>query len=203
MDRRGGSPPLAPTSVCFTEAYVTDSRPRPTFTGLLVHRDVTHRYSILVPDGWHRREVADDAGTGVLYAPSTEDVFTGFFAQARDLGTAVTAADLPTLRAGFLSGLRKLPRSRIEAQEAEAIGRLITMEGRHTFRDGDVTRKRWVRLLYQDTIQLRLVAQGATVAEFGYWLPMFYESMRTVRFGDWWADATGRGWQTSLLDPEV
>jgi hypothetical protein len=170
---------------------------------LLVHRDFTHKYSILVPDGWHRLEVSDEAGSGVLYAPSTEDVFTGFSAHARDLGTAVTAKDLPDLRAGFLSGLRKLPRSRIEAQEADAIGRLITMEARHTFRDGDIIRKRWVRLLYQDTIQVRLVAQGATVAEFDYWLPMFFESMRMVRFGDWWAEATGRGWQRSLLDQDV
>jgi hypothetical protein len=32
---------------------------------------------------------------------------------------------------------------------------------------------------------VRLVAQGATVEQFDYWLPMFYEAMRTFQFGDW------------------
>ena len=40
-------------------------------------------------------------------------------------------------------------------------------------------------------------AQGATPAEFDYWEPMFFETMRTFRFGDWWADVTGAAWTES------
>src|SRR5579884_2410293 len=167
---------------------MTDSGRRPTFTGLVVHRDLTYRYSFFVPDGWYRLELEASTGNGVFYAPALDDPLTGFSADARDLQTEITPDDLPILRAGFLSGLRKMPHSIVESHEAEAVGRLITMEARHTYRDGAVTRKRWVRLLYQGSIQVRLVAQGATIERFNYWLPMFFESMRTFRFGDWAAE---------------
>ena len=57
----------------------------------------------------------------------------------------------------------------------------------YTFRDAENIRKRWVRLLYQGRTQVRLVAQAASVDGYAYWEPMFYEAMRTVRFGDWFA----------------
>lgn len=170
---------------------------RPSFTGLVAHSDRQYNYSFFVPEGWHRRDlgrVGDDSGpvdSGVFYAPILDDEFTGFSAEGSDLGMTVTGDDLVALKSGFLSGLRKMPNSTIESQEAEAIGTLITMEARHTYRDGRVTRKRWVRLLYQGSTQVRLVAQGATVEAFDYWLPMFFESMRTFRFGDWGSELTG------------
>lgn len=176
------------------------STERPSFTGLLVHRDLVHQYSLFVPDGWHRLDTSGDGATGVLYVPSTEDTLTGLSAEARDLGTEVAGDDLPALRDGFETGLRELPESAIEGFEAEAIGRLVTMEARQTFREDGATRKRWVRLLYQGSTQVRLVAQGATVDTYEYWLPMFFESMRTVRFGDWWADATGLGWAVRAFE---
>jgi len=168
---------------------VVETKAGPVFTGLVAHRDQAFNYSFFLPLGWHRLEIEGAGDNGVFYAPSLDDPLTGFSAEARDLGMEVTADDLPSLRAGFLSGLRKMTRSKIESQEADAIGSLITMEARQTYRDGAVTRKRWVRLLYQGTTQVRLVAQGATVDAFEYWLPMFLESMRTFRFGDWAADA--------------
>jgi hypothetical protein len=160
----------------------------PSFTGLVAHSDRRYNY---------RRDLSrsgDDNGPvehGVFYAPILDDEFTGFSAEGCDLGMTVTGDDLAVLKSGFLSGLRKMPNSTIESQEADAIGTLITMEARHTYRDGGVIRKRWVRLLYQGSIQVRLVAQGATVTAFDYWLPMFYESMRTFRFGDWGSELTG------------
>ena len=56
------------------------------------------------------------------------------------------------------------------------------------------TRKRWVRLLYQGRTQLRLVAEGSSVERFAYWEPMFFTAFRTVKFGDWAADAVGVEW---------
>jgi hypothetical protein len=164
---------------------VSEFAARPSFTGLLVHREPALGYSFLVPDGWHRSELLGAVGPAILYAPSTEETFTSFSVEGRDLGVEVAASDLADLRAGFLRGLRKVPRSRIKLDDAVAIGRLVTLEAHQTYREGNVTRKRWVRLLYQETIQVRLIAQAATIAEFDYWLPMFYESMRTFQFGDW------------------
>ena len=130
-------------------------------------------------------ELDSAEGSGVIYAPALDDAATSFSAEGRDLGLSVAAEDLPALRTGFLRGLRALTGSVLESSEAETIGPLITMEARHTFLQEGHARKRWVRLLYQGSTQVRLVAQGASVEQFHYWLPMFYESMRTFRFGDW------------------
>ena len=150
----------------------------PAFTGLQVHHDARLGFSVLVPDGWQRLD-ADVA----FFAPNADDPLTGLAIEGRDLGTEVRPADLATLRRGFLRGLRQLPGSRIESHEAEVVGRLITLEARHTFRDGDAVRKRWVRLLYQGRIQVRLIAQAASVEDFDYWEPMFFTAVRTARFG--------------------
>lgn len=167
---------------------MSHSEPRPSFTGLLLHREPTLGYSFFVPDGWHRLGVDGEEGTGVLYAPSIDDSFTSISVVGRDLGVEARAADLPDLRAGFRRGLRQFPKSRVESVEAESVGSLITIEGRHTYPDGGATRKRWVRLLYQGTLLVRIVAQATSVAEFAYWEPMFYQTIRTFRFGDWAAD---------------
>jgi hypothetical protein len=170
---------------------------RPAFTGLLVHRDLVHRYSLLVPDGWHGRPLEGD--DGVLFAPDADDPHTSLSVSARDLGTAVRPSDLPTLRRGFLAGLRRVPGSRVENVEAEAVGDLLTMEARQSFREDGALRKRWIRLAYQGRTQVRVVAQGATPALFAYWEPMFFQAMRTLRFGDWTAEMTGMSWARSLF----
>ncbi|HET8627010.1 MAG TPA: hypothetical protein VFL91_06305 [Thermomicrobiales bacterium] len=171
---------------------------RPAFTGLIVYRNVEHRYSLLYPEGWHRHDLVDGEGRGVIFTPATGEAATSFSVAASDLGTTVTADDLPALRAGFLEGLRKVPRSRLGWREDYAVGTLVGLEARQSFREGEVWRRRWVRLLYQGSTQVRLIAQGATAAEFAYWLPAFNEMMRTFRFGDWWAELTGQEWLPSL-----
>jgi len=180
---------------------MTDVSSGPFFTGLLVHRDPKFAYSFFVADGWHRLEM-EHAEHGVIYAPDPAIASTSFSAEARDLGTDVGADDLPALREGMLRGIGHLPGSRLEWSEAEAIGRLLTLEARHTYGDPAQPRgsrsKRWVRLLYQGSTQVRLVAQGATVSEFDYWMPMFYQSMRTFRFGDWAADMGAPGWAEDI-----
>lgn len=173
---------------------------RPAFTGLFVHRDTRFKYSVLVPDGWHRFELQGE--TGSLYAPDPEDVHTSFSASARDLGTAVSPSDLQSLRSGFVEGLRQVPGSTLEGVEADAVGQLVTMEARQTFQEGGETRKRWVRLAYQGRTQVRLVGQGATPERFDLYEPMFNQAMRTLRFGDWWAEMTGVAWLETPFQDE-
>jgi hypothetical protein len=95
------------------------------------------------------------------------------------------------LREGCLAGARGLSGCNIEQHQAEVVGDLLTLEERFTFSDGvhqahagAAVRKRWVRLLYHDRTQVRLIAQAADVEAFAFWEPMFYEAMRTVHFGD-------------------
>ena len=131
---------------------------RPAFTGLVVHRDPSVGYSLLLPDGWQRADLPDDGGT--LYRPDPADPTTGLEIGGSDLGTEVSSRDLPAIRRGFLAGLRQLPRCQIEQQEDTAIGDLLTLEARLTYCQDEATRKRWVRLLYQGSVQVRLVAEG-------------------------------------------
>jgi hypothetical protein len=153
----------------------------PAFTGLQVIHDAASGVSVLIPDGWQR--LAVESGDAMFFAPDPAEPLTGIAVEGRDLGTDVQPGDMATLRRGFLRGLRAMPASRIESSSAEAVGRLITLEVRQTFRDGATVRKRWVRLLYQGRMQVRLIAQAATVEQFEYWEPMFYTAIRTARFG--------------------
>jgi hypothetical protein len=173
---------------------VRQPRPPPAFTGLIVYREPAYGCSLLVPEGWHRLDLASEVGGGAIFVPEPTSVDTSFSLEGRDLGTPVRRQDLSALKTGLLAGVRGLPEARIERQEAEALDRLLTLEVRHTYRDGDCTRKRWVRLLYRGSIQVRLIAQGADEAEFTHWEPMFFQMMRTFRFGDWWSEVTGEEW---------
>jgi hypothetical protein len=171
---------------------MVESQKSPAFTGLVVHRDPSAGYSLLLPDGWHRTDLPDNGGT--LYQPDQNDPTTGLEVNGLKLGSEIQPRDLPTIRRGFLAGLRQLPSCQVEQQEDAAIGGLLTLEARLTYRQEESIRKRWVRLLYQGQTQIRLVAEGSTVERFGYWESMFVTAFRTVRFGDWWAEAIGVEW---------
>jgi len=178
-----------------------DEEPRPSFTGLAVARNLEYHFSFLYPDGWHTFDLETDDGQGIIVAPSPVDTANSFSVEARDLGTTLTEEDLPTLREGFMAGLQDLPDVQIESQDDFAIGDLLGVEAVLTYREGDATRKRWVRLLYQKSIQARVIAQGASPAEYDYWLPMLTQAMRTFQFADWWAEVTGTQWLPSLDAP--
>jgi hypothetical protein len=165
---------------------MSESQSGPAFTGLVVHREPAFDYGLLVPDGWQRLDLSG-SDTAVFFAPDPHDLLTGLAIDARDLGTQVRPSDLSGLRSGMLSGIRRLGDCRIERHAAEAVGQLLTLEAVYSFRDAEAVRKRWVRLLYQGHTQVRLVAQAASVNAYAYWEPMFYEAMRTLRFGDWFA----------------
>lgn len=178
----------------------------PAFTGLIVHRDLTYRYSLLYPEGWHILELDSDGGKGVILAPDPGEVATSLSIEARDLGTPVTGDDLPALREGLQRGLAQLRDLAIEEEEDYAINTLVGLEVRYTYREADAPadaprRKRWLRLVYQGSTQVRLIAQGDE-RSYEYWLPAFFQAIRSFQFADWWAELTGHSWLPSLRREE-
>src|SRR3954462_7488823 len=81
----------------------------PSFTGLEIYRDLTYRYSLLYPMGWHQLELETTDGAGVILTPVADDTTNSFSIEARDLGVTVTPEDLETLREGFWEGIESLP----------------------------------------------------------------------------------------------
>ena len=82
--------------------------------------------------------------------------------------------------------MRSVPGSRIERHEAFESKFHLGLEAQQTFDDAGQRRRRWVRVLYNGRVQARLIAQGATVAEFDRLRPLFAPCMTTFLFGDIW-----------------
>jgi hypothetical protein len=157
---------------------MTEKRGIPRYYGMFKHVDEEGGYTLWFPTGWHRFDLVE-GHQGVIYSPYPGDLNTSFLAEKRSLDYSITKKDVPVLRDGFQEGLMALPGIEIEAQEETVTPTLIALEARLTFLDGEVRRKRWVRNVYWGNGQLILIAQGATVEEFDYWLPMFYNTMMT------------------------
>jgi hypothetical protein len=154
------------------------AKDRPTFKGLRWYRE--QYFSFFIPIGWHHFNWQDDR-QGALFGPLADDAHTVFAADLRDIGFTVTAADLDDLFDGFMGGIQQLPGVEIESSNKRVVGDLITLEAKYTFMDDEMTRKRWVRVLYHRTRQIAFTAQGATPDAYDYWLPMFFEAMMTAK----------------------
>ena len=153
-----------------------NNRQLPAFKGLNWYKD--KHFSFFRPIDWTRFDWSDER-QGVLFGPSPADPATLFAVDVKDLGVKVTPDDLEDLKAGFIAGIKQLPENQLESQESWVAGPVLGLEGKYTFVEQDTTRKRWIRVLYQDTRQITVTAQGATVETFHYWLPMFFEAMMT------------------------
>jgi len=143
------------------------------------------------PDVWFERKLDVQDGQGVVFTPHPEELATSISVEVRDLATEVTAKDLPDLDKGFLKGLRSVPGSNIEQHEVFQSAYHIGVEAQQTFDDAGQRRRRWIRVLYNQTKQARLIAQGASVEEFDRLRPLFAPCMTTFLFGDLWPEPTG------------
>jgi hypothetical protein len=140
---------------------------------------------------WVERDLDVEGGQGVIFAPDPEELRTAISVEVRDLGTEVTPDDLPNLDKAFLKGLRSVPGSKLEQHEVFQSPYHIGIEARQSFDDGGQRRRRWIRVLYNGRLQARLIAQGATVAEFERLRPLFAPCMTTFLFGDLWPEPPG------------
>ena len=155
----------------------TKQKSRPKFKGLNWYRE--QYFSLYIPLDWQRVEWQDDR-QGVIFVPSEADPHTLFAVEVTDMGTTVDADDLHYLEMGFSDGIKQLPDRKIESKKKRVVNKLLQLEAKYTFTEDEQTRKRWVRVLYHETRQVTVTAQGATIEAFDYWLPMFYEMMMTI-----------------------
>ena len=152
------------------------------FEGLVLCQDKKWMYFFWYPKGWHRYDLGEGR-EGVLCSPMDGEPTTFFAVEVWQLPVGVTADDLDTLREGVEEGLASLPGLEIELADESVGSRLITFERVFTFRDGSVTRKRRIRLIYDDNRLYSLMSQGATVEEYERWLPMLNYCHLTFQLG--------------------
>ena len=137
-------------------------------------------YSFFIPIDWTQVE-RPDGKQGVIYVPTADDAHTFYAVQVDDLGTPVTAEDLPDLVTGLLDGINQLTESQIKSHSNSSVGALVELEAKYTYLEDGLRRKRWVRMLYHETRQIIFIAQGSTEQVYHYWLPMFNEAMMTLK----------------------
>jgi hypothetical protein len=150
---------------------------RPRITGLQKH--VEDGYALWLPIDWFRFEMSQ-GHHGVIFSPHADDLNTCFSAEKRRLKYKVKRADVAALSEGFMTGLKSLPALEIESQDEVIEGKIIAFGAQLMFQEGQERRKRWIRVLYAAETQLVLLAQGRTIEDFEYWLPVFYNTMMTM-----------------------
>lgn len=153
---------------------------RPRFTGVRVYNDPGRLFSFWYPHTWH---IADSGPGRVILAPTSDHIATSFSVDVQDLGTAVRASDLPLLREGLEESFKQFADSVIEHFETFEQPDRLGFDVRYTFSYGEGRGKRRILLYYVGTMQYSLIAQGATVEDFDYWVAMFAYMMLTCRAG--------------------
>jgi hypothetical protein len=154
---------------------------KPAFEGLVLEQNKEWRYYFWYPKGWHRYDLSDGR-VGALCSPEVEAT-TFFSVEVQALPFSVQPDDLDTLREGVEEGLSRLPGLVVESAQESCAGGLITFERLYTFQDGDVTRKRRIRLLYSGNKQYSLISQGGTERAYARYLSMLNYCQLTFELG--------------------
>ena len=158
---------------------MTEDRPGPRYRGTYKNEHPEVGYSIWIPTDWHHYEMDGDHD-GHIYCPDPKILDTCITTEKIILDYEVTAEDVPILREGFNAGIQSFDDVEIESEDETITPTLMMFQARFTFSEGDMHRKRWLRVVYWKKGQLIMMAQGATPDEFEYWMPMFYNSLMTV-----------------------
>lgn len=152
---------------------------RPAYTGMTMHKDDKGGYAVWLPSDWFQFKLRRHH-RGMLFSPYQDDINTSFLVEKRKLKVSVTPEDMDILREGFQHGIMELPGVEIESQDEHLSESINFFEARFSFLEGENRRKRWVRNIYWGDGQLIMIAQGRTVEDFDYWLPMFYNTIVTA-----------------------
>ena len=144
-----------------------------------IYRNDAWGYVIRRPEPWQQLELDLPVGQGVVFAPDPDVLATALSVEMTDLGTVVTPEDLADLEDAFLSGLRAVPNSSILETQSYANEFAIGIDAVQTFEEEGKLRKRWIRLLFKESTQARVIAQGATVEEYERLQPVYAPCMST------------------------
>jgi hypothetical protein len=153
---------------------------RPAYTGMTMHTDDKGGYGVWMPSDWFKFKLKRNH-RGMLFSPYQDDINTSILIEKYKLKYRITVDDVDVLRDGFHAGIRALPGVEIEALEQTLTEPIYIFDARFSFLEGENRRKRWVRNIYWGFGQLAMIAQGRTVEDFEYWLPMFYNTMTTTK----------------------
>jgi hypothetical protein len=148
---------------------------------LVVTDDQEWGYSLRRPEVWYERSLDMTEGHGRVYTPDPEALDTMLAIEVSDMPMPIQEDDLPDIEAGLMTGLHAVPGSTIHEHHAYANEFAIGVDVVQSFDDGGARRKRWMRLVYLGTRQARLIAQGATEAEYDRLRPLFAPCMTTFR----------------------
>ena len=153
---------------------------KPAYVGMKLYHDDKGGYGVWLPSDWTQFKLRRHH-RGFLFSPYKDDINTSFLVEKRRLKVSVTVEDMDVLREGFQHGITQLPGVEVESQDESLSDSINFFEARFTFLEGENRRKRWVRNIYWGNGQLIMIAQGRTVEDFEYWLPMFYNTMTTAQ----------------------
>ena len=154
----------------------------PAFTGLNLEQNEEWHYHFWYPKGWFRYELTDGK-TGVLCSPNAQNPTTYFTVETQRLPVAAHPEDVDILRQGIEEGLSALPGLKVESADDSCGGARLLFERVFTFEDGDVMRKRRIRLMYVGATLYSLTAQGEDEHAYTYWLSMLNYCYRTFELG--------------------
>jgi hypothetical protein len=137
-------------------------------------------YTVWLPSDWNKFDLIKPH-LGLLFSPYQDDINTSLMVEKHRLKYKVKADDIQILKDGFTQGILKLPGVEVESQEQALSESVNVFDARFSFLEGESRRKRWVRNIYWGNGQLVMIAQGRTVEDYEYWLPMFYNTMVTLK----------------------
>lgn len=154
----------------------------PVYTSIRKYPDAEGGYAVWLPGDWRQIDMVEGR-RGWIFTPYPDRFDTCFICEKIVLDYKVTPEDIDILKEGFEAGILTLPDAKIEDVRYETGRMVVIMEAKFTFTEDGVSRKRWVKNLYWGEGNLVLIAQGATVEEYEYWLPMFFNTMNSYEVG--------------------
>lgn len=154
----------------------------PVYKGQRKYVNNEQGFAVWLPDDWHKFDMKEDH-IGWIFSPYRDHFETSFTVEKHILDYKVTPDDKDILFEGFEEGIKSLPDAEILESDARSGKKAIILEAKFTFTEDGKTRKRWVKSMYWGEANLVFIAQGATVEDFDYWLPMLFNSMNDYELG--------------------
>ncbi|MEE4195376.1 MAG: hypothetical protein V2J07_09280 [Anaerolineae bacterium] len=159
-----------------------EKRPNPKYKGQTKYVNNDEGFAVWLPSDWHKFEMKE-GHIGWVFSPYANDFNTSFTVQKNKLDYKVTPEDIEILMEGFLEGINSLADVEILETKSDSGKKAVILEAKFTFTEGGETRKRWVKSMYWGEANLVMIAQGKTVEDYEYWLPMLYNSMYDYELG--------------------